>query len=209
MSTSPAPPRHPSDPSSWRPGRTGLALVLVAVAIGLALSFWAVRRGGQHDFFRAGEVPPVVAEPDYAPLPAPLPADGDSSASGMDNRPVAPPRERPQATERPRTPTAATPGAEPRRPTTAPRPIASRSPPPRYPAQALRRGEGGTVVVRVMVGADGVPTDVSVADSSGSRVLDRAALDAVRRWRFTPATGANGEPLADTVQVPIEFKADR
>jgi protein TonB len=89
-----------------------------------------------------------------------------------------------------------------------PKPIPGQSPAPRYPAQALRRGEGGTVTVRVEIGADGRPDQVSVASSSGSRRLDRAATDAVRRWRFTPAM-RQGEAVAGTVVVPITFDARR
>jgi len=50
-----------------------------------------------------------------------------------------------------------------------------------------------------------VPINVTVAASSQSRDLDRAALDAVRRWRFRPAQ-RDGQPVAGTVVVPIEFK---
>jgi len=61
------------------------------------------------------------------------------------------------------------------------------------------------VRVQVDVGVDGVPINVTVAASSQSRDLDRAALDAVRRWRFRPAQ-RDGQPVAGTVVVPIEFK---
>ncbi len=49
-------------------------------------------------------------------------------------------------------------------------------------------GAEGTVVLRVLVSADGIARSVDVAVSSGSLVLDQAAAAAVRRWRFTPAT---------------------
>jgi len=86
-----------------------------------------------------------------------------------------------------------------------PKRILAQSPAPEYPAQALRRGEGGTVLLRVNVGADGRPTDIAFADRSNSRELDRAARDAVSKWRFTPAT-RNGKPVAAVVEVPVEFK---
>lgn len=194
--------------ADWRPGRYGVLAILGAAALGLALFFWVTRQPPHERFLRSGEVPPVAAPSDYAPLPAPLPAGSERGASGMDRS--APPPARPRVAERAREtppPGTAAPGAAPRA-TVPPRPIASQSPPPRYPPQALRRGESGTVLVRVRVGADGTPEDVSIADSSGSRLLDRAALEAVRRWRFTPAT-ANGRPVADTVQVPIDFRTER
>ena len=80
-----------------------------------------------------------------------------------------------------------------------------RNPPPRYPVAALRRGEGGTVVLRVNVGADGRADDVAVARRSGSRELDRAAMVAVRDWRFKPAT-RNGREVASVVEQPVEFR---
>lgn len=83
-------------------------------------------------------------------------------------------------------------------------PLAGQNPAPTYPAEALRVGEGGTVVLRVEVAADGTPANIEFARRSGSRELDRAAREAVRQWRFNPAT-RNGEPVASTIEVPVEF----
>ncbi|WP_141233490.1 energy transducer TonB, partial [Lysobacter antibioticus] len=79
---------------------------------------------------------------------------------------------------------------------------------PQYPAQALRRGEAGTVRIRVEVTESGDVGSLEVAEGSGSRLLDRAALAAVRQWRFRPAT-RGGRPVADTVIVPITFNANQ
>ena len=57
---------------------------------------------------------------------------------------------------------------------------------PRYPASSVRRREQGITGVHVKVGQNGVVQDVKVRKTSGSRSLDAAALDAVRRWRFAP-----------------------
>lgn len=76
---------------------------------------------------------------------------------------------------------------------------------PDYPREALRAGAEGIVMVRAQVDANGIPTQVEVVDRSGSRELDRSALDAVRKWRFTPAM-KDGRRVASTVQVPIEFR---
>ena len=84
-----------------------------------------------------------------------------------------------------------------------PQPV--RSPAPRYPREAQRRGESGTVVLRVHIDADGRPRDIDLVEGSGSRSLDRAAVDAVRRWRFDPAI-RNGRPTEGTLQVPITFR---
>ncbi len=91
---------------------------------------------------------------------------------------------------------------------TAPTPLAyaTRHPVP-YPALAKRRGEQGTVLLRVLIGGDGVPQRVEIERSSGSTLLDRAARDAVSKWQFTPGT-KNGVPYSAWGLVPIEFRLD-
>ena len=76
---------------------------------------------------------------------------------------------------------------------------------PKYPASMLRAGVGGTVVVLAEVNAQGNPVDVRVVERSGERDLDRAALSAVRQWRFEPAM-RNGKAIATSVKVPVDFK---
>lgn len=83
-------------------------------------------------------------------------------------------------------------------------PIAG-NPLPEYPAIALRHGEGGRVVLQVRIDENGLPTDVDVARRSGSRELDRAAIQAVREWRFKPAI-QNGKPVPSVVELPIDFR---
>jgi protein TonB len=81
------------------------------------------------------------------------------------------------------------------------------NPIPDYPDIARDRGWEGLVVLSVAVASDGRAESVSVARSTGHDVLDRAARDAVRRWRFEPARRA-GMPVAATVEVPIRFRLD-
>jgi len=73
-----------------------------------------------------------------------------------------------------------------------------------YPIKALQRGEHGTVVLRVLVGVDGMPQSVEIEKSSGSHDLDNAARDAVKRWTFQPGTH-NGVKQAAWARVPITF----
>lgn len=82
-----------------------------------------------------------------------------------------------------------------------------RNPPPEYPPVARRRGEAGTVLLSVWVEADGRAGEVSVRQGSGSARLDRAALEAVRRWRFVPAKNG-GVALASRIEVPIVFRLE-
>ena len=84
------------------------------------------------------------------------------------------------------------------------RPLASNAE-PKYPASMLRAGVGGTVVVLAEVDAQGNPVNVRVVERSGERDLDRAALSAVKQWRFEPAM-RNGKAIATSVKVPVDFK---
>lgn len=60
------------------------------------------------------------------------------------------------------------------------------SPSPRYPAEALRSGTQGEVLVEMTVGTDGKVSDAKVVRSNPGQVFDQAALDAVARWKFEP-----------------------
>jgi protein TonB len=75
---------------------------------------------------------------------------------------------------------------------------------PKYPVAAIRRGEEGTVLLRVTVGRDGLPTHAEVARSSGSRYLDTEAREVVMRWRFRPVR-IDGVAVRATGLIPIQF----
>jgi protein TonB len=77
--------------------------------------------------------------------------------------------------------------------------------PPTYPRQARRMGWEGRVLLRVRVDDRGRVDTVRLGRSSGHGLLDRAALDAVRRWRFAPAT-RGATPVAAWIDVPIRFR---
>ena len=78
------------------------------------------------------------------------------------------------------------------------------NPKPAYPALSRRLGEQGRAVVRVLIGADGLPQKAELYASSGFERLDRAALDTVMRWRYVP--GKRGDvPEAMWFNVPLNF----
>jgi protein TonB len=77
--------------------------------------------------------------------------------------------------------------------------------PPKYPAQAQRRGHEGHVVLRVHVGVDGRPLGVEVEESSGHSLLDEAAVAAVREWTFEPAREGD-RAVESLVHVPFRFR---
>ena len=62
----------------------------------------------------------------------------------------------------------------------------------------------GKVTLKVLVGPDGVPQDIQVEKSSGSKLLDQAAIDAVRQWVFN-AGQKGGKAASGYALVPIDF----
>ena len=60
------------------------------------------------------------------------------------------------------------------------------TPAPQFPAEAYRSRQSGEVQVEFVVGTNGSVTSSRVVRSNPRRVFDRAALDAVNRWRFQP-----------------------
>jgi periplasmic protein TonB len=78
------------------------------------------------------------------------------------------------------------------------------NPQPVYPPMSKRLGEQGSVMLRVLIGADGRPLDAEIRKSSGYERLDRTALETVRKWRFVPGK-RNGVPEDMWFNVPINF----
>ena len=81
----------------------------------------------------------------------------------------------------------------------------SHAPPPDYPASARADGKEGRVLLRVLVDEEGKSQIVEINDSSGSRILDQAAAEAVKRWRFLPARYGR-TAMASWVKVPVDFR---
>jgi len=171
-------------------------------------------------------VEPPAAPPDISAPTAAAPKPAEVSQPAVTFAPPVPPR-KPALAHAPNqhplgrspAPTAAPPataseelamrppGAE--RAATPPHPITASgaNAKPDYPAEAQRRGWQGRVVLRVEVSPAGSPLSVDVRVSSGHELLDQAALRAVRRWRFVPAT-QGGTPVAGTVDVPVQFRLE-
>jgi TonB family protein len=71
---------------------------------------------------------------------------------------------------------------------------------PPYPEVSVMTNEQGKTLLNVSIGTDGVPTDVQVAESSGSLRLDEAARDYVKAvWRWAP-------PVKDCMPVAVKTR---
>jgi protein TonB len=81
------------------------------------------------------------------------------------------------------------------------------NPRPPYPMVARRMGYHGKVVLDVEVLAEGKAGDVKLHTSSGHDILDNAAIQTVKTWRFTPAHRF-GQAVTQRFLVPIKFSLE-
>jgi protein TonB len=139
--------------------------------------------------------PKAVVKPEIKPVAPPIEPvvipDPEPVVSEEPPLPVAPPQEEPAPVEIP---------------IVLPEYNADhlRNPAPAYPAIAQRLHIEGTVLVRVLVSPAGLPKKIELAHTSGTPVLDDAALKAVKNWAFVPAR-RGVEPVEAWVEVPINF----
>lgn len=108
---------------------------------------------------------PAAAAPAVASVPAPAMGAVSPAASQI----------QPTVTE-----AVVPPAAEP------PMPKLLRQVPPRYPQAAGRRGTEGRVELGFIITREGRVADVQVLSSEPPGVFDRAAIDAVKEWRYEP-----------------------
>jgi protein TonB len=166
-------------------------------------------------------LPEEAPDPRLAAVPDPLPGPAGGSDAGrwspdpgiiglgsgrshpgrrgrrgaVDEQPARPPEAEEFMIHVPESP----PAVEPP-PVDEPARLVDYSPPP-YPEQARARGLEGVVRLRVEVLADGTIGGIEVLESSGSEVLDRAAVEAVRKWGFRPAVAAD-RPVRSLLTLP-------
>lgn len=80
-------------------------------------------------------------------------------------------------------------------------------PKPKYPTEALEKGEEGTVKLNVIIDTDALVKDVIIIQSSGSEILDNAAKNAARKARYEPKR-INGEPVTTQYMTSFTFKLE-
>ena len=99
-------------------------------------------------------------------------------------------------------------GSGPGQGTASPIPaVALEAPGPRYPDSARRRNVEGAAVVEFTIRADGAVEKERIVQGSGSAVLDDAAIEAVRSWKYRPAT-LTGRAVASLQRVRFVFKLE-
>ena len=79
--------------------------------------------------------------------------------------------------------------------------------PPRYPQMARKLKQQGRVTVEFILTEEGVPTEMVVLESAG-KVLDRAVMDSLAKWRYTPAE-KDGVPVRVKLRVRQTFRLGR
>ncbi len=80
--------------------------------------------------------------------------------------------------------------------------------PPTYPSSLLSKGVGGRVLVSCTIDASGKVTGTSIKSSSGHPDLDKAAINAVNRWKFKPGT-RGGKKVKSIAVVPFNFEVKK
>ena len=188
----PSDPQPPRDPVEERKSASPLIWILVLLAV-LAFGWYLTNQRGS-----VSTAPEPAAPPDVAI------GDGQDAAAERERAADDARQRAARDTAEPRTPASDAPSTRQQdrdaTPITRVEPV--------YPPTAYRAREEGTVLVTAGIDASGAPVSVDVARRSGSRALDRAAVDAVRQWRFEPAM-QGGKAVASTVEVPVSFRLDR
>ncbi len=85
--------------------------------------------------------------------------------------------------------------------------FATRPSPVKYPRLAKRRGVQGEVMVEVWIDQTGRQIKQTLLASSGTSMLDKAALDAIKKWQFSSHI-VDGQAIAHRVQIPVRFQLD-
>jgi periplasmic protein TonB len=78
------------------------------------------------------------------------------------------------------------------------------NPSPEYPEMAVFLGYQGNAFVQIHVSAQGVSEQVKVVKSSGHKILDESAANALKKWRFIPSRQDN-KAVADTIIISVVF----
>ncbi len=151
-------------------------------------------RGPAAVVVRSGSIPHPSQEAQSAPVQAPdpiaaVPSSGDSAIAGiMGSSSVPLPKQGPQSL---RVSQGVLQG------------LLIKKIQPTYPAQAIQMRMQGAVLLEAKIGKDGSILDARQV--SGNTVLGRAAIDAVRKWKYRPYL-LNGQPVEINTQITVNFQ---
>ena len=81
-----------------------------------------------------------------------------------------------------------------------------RAPPPDYPENAYNQHISGSVTVQFTVGTSGDTRDIRVIEATPPGVFDRAAINAVKHWRYAPMLVNGGPVEVPAVKTLIRFE---
>ena len=190
------------------------SLVIVLVALAHILLVWSwvslpsLPKPAHHEMSVSVVLPsppqpaPVEQKPEPKPVAKPKPAEPQRVQPAPQAVPGVPAETPPPAVNTPAQPATAPPGLPDREPDYQAAYL--NNPAPAYPMVARRMGWQGRVVLNVEVLASGLPGQVMLHRSSGHNVLDNAAMQAVRGWRFAAAR-QGGQVVTKWFLVPIPF----
>ena len=144
---------------------------------------------------------PQAVEP-QSPMPPPTVFDSPPSLSDID-LPMSPPAVEPQPPTPP--PEAFKPDLKPVSKSPQLPPATRRRIKPEYPKGARERGEEGDVTLELDISEMGAVDDVRIIKSCGFAELDQAAIEAVKKARFTPARRGSAN-VPSTARITLTFR---
>jgi protein TonB len=80
---------------------------------------------------------------------------------------------------------------------------------PVYPARAQERGIEGYVIVEFSIGPDGTVKDATVLESEPASIFDRAALRAIRKWKYKPKVEDGVAVMRTGIKVRMPFELEK
>lgn len=209
-------PETPRDQLSFSIKRKDVQLVL-SIVIGIHLAVFLLGIFGLPSF-KMVKRPDVTIELSASPMPSNSPSNPVAANPAPQN--VAPkekpktvidenaaPAPRQQVQESTSTPPAASSAGGPASAPTVDADYKAaylQNPKPPYPPLAFRLRAEGKVVLIAEVLPNGQSGSVRIIESSGNEMLDKSALETVKKWKFTPAR-KDGVIVTQAVRIPITF----
>ncbi len=169
-------------------------LVIALLVLGAAALLWMYTHGAK----------PAAQADDQQSAPAQLTTEPQPQAT----QPTTEPVQQPPANAAPTPPAAPAPAQPVQAGTGATKGAVSQRVMPDILPAATQSIQGKVNVrVRVNVGPNGDVTDAAIESSGPSKYFARAALEAARKWKFTPAQ-SNGQPVASVWTLQFVFTRD-